>query len=500
MLRLSAIDKSFGATLAVRDVTLEAAPGSVLGLVGENGAGKSTLMKIAGGLIAPDKGIVSLDGAAVSGLDARQILERGIASVFQELTLVRSLTVAENICLLAPPTRPWRSIDRRRLETECRAVLVRYQVTAPPNALVGNLPLGLQQMLEIVRAVRREPKVLLLDEATAALGSTEVKWLASIVAAERARGTVVLFISHRWDEIVAFCQRVAIMRNGQLIDVSDVADLSHDAAVERMTGRRLGATFPPRRMPAEELLLEARGLESPALREVSLTVARGEILGLGGLVGQGQDELLRSLFGAHPLRQGTIVIGGRPCRLRRPSDAIRQRVAYVPQERKIEGLLLHKSVGTNTSLVILRRLSRVFGLIDWRTERTIVRDAISRLRIRTASAAEPVGTLSGGNQQKVLLQKWLLIEPDIVLLNDVTRGVDIATKVQIYEIIAGLAAKGLGIILYSTDAHELVELAHRVVVMVEGSIRTELHGHELTADSIIGAALGTGAIRSATLA
>jgi ribose transport system ATP-binding protein len=490
MLRLAGIDKSFGATRAVRDATLEATPGSVLGLVGENGAGKSTLMKIAGGIVPPDKGTVSLYDVPVSGLSPRGMLARGIASVFQELTLVRSLTVAENICLLAPPKRWWGSIDRARLETECAAVLDRYRVSVRPHALVGELPLGLQQMLEVVRAVRREPNVLLLDEATAALGSAEVNWLADVVDAERARGAIVLFISHRWEEIVAFCQRVAIMRNGQLVGVSSVRDISHDAAVEQMTGRRLGATFPAKRRPMAEPLLEARGLEGAALHGVSLKVSKGEILGLGGLVGQGQDELLRSLFGAHQLRSGVIEINGRPRRLRRPADAIREHIAYVPQERKIEGLLLHKSVATNVSLAILRRLSRLGGLIDWRAERTVVRDAIAQLKIRAASAAEPVGNLSGGNQQKVLLQKWLLIRPSLVLLNDVTRGVDIATKMQIYEIVVELAANGVGVVLYSTDAHELVELAHRVLVMADGSVSAELAGADLTAESIVRAALG----------
>jgi ribose transport system ATP-binding protein len=420
------------------------------------------------------------------------MLARGIASVFQELTLVRSLTVAENLGLLAPPTRIWGSIAPARLEADCGTLLERYGVAAEPAALVGELPLGLQQMLEVVRAIGRQPKVLLLDEATAALGATEVAWLARILAAERARGTIILFISHRWDEIQAFCQRVAIMRNGQLVDVSGVGEISHDQAVEKMTGRRPGATFPPKRAPTAEPLLEVEGLDSAALHGVSFRVAKGEILGLGGLVGQGQDALLRSLFGAHRLRRGRIRIAGQTCRLRRPADAIRQHVAYVPQERKVEGLLLHKSVATNLSLAILKRLSRFGGLIDRRAERAVVRDAIDRLTILTASEAEPVANLSGGNQQKVLLQKWLLTEPALVLLNDVTRGVDIGTKVQIYEIIADLAARGIGVILYSTDAHELVELAHRVLVMARGRVNAELAGQDLSAEAIVHASLSTG--------
>lgn len=492
MLVLQDIGKRFGATQAVQEVSLEASPGAVLGLVGENGAGKSTLMKIAGGIIRPDHGQVSLDGQAISGLDARGMIARGIASVFQELTQVRSLTVAENLGLLAPPRRSWGSIDPARLEADCRALLESYGVAAPASTLVGDLPLGLQQMLEVVRAVRRQPKVLLLDEATAALGATEVAWLANIVAAERARGAIILFISHRWDEIQAFCQRVAIMRNGRLVDVAPVGEISHDQAVEKMTGRRLGASFPPKRPPTATPLLEADGLDSAALHGVSFRLTKGEILGLGGLVGQGQDALLRSLFGVHRLRHGAIRIAGQACRLHHPADAIRHRVAYVPQERKVEGLLLHKSVAANLSLAVLRRLSIFGGFIDRRAERAAVLDAIDKLKIRTASEAQTVSTLSGGNQQKVLLQKWLLTEPALVLLNDVTRGVDIATKVQIYGIIADLAAKGIGIILYSTDAHELVELAHRVLVMARGRINAELAGDSLSAEAIVHASLSTG--------
>ncbi len=497
MLVLQNIDKSFGATRAVQDVTLDAAPGSVLGLVGENGAGKSTLMKIAGGIIRPDRGSVSLDGAAVSGRDARGMISRGIASVFQELTLVRNLTVAENMGILSPPTRIWGSIDRTGLEDECRLALERYHVSARPESQVGDLPLGLQQMLEIVRAVRRRPRVLLLDEATAALGAAEVAWLSHILAEERARGAIILFISHRWDEILAFCQRVAIMRNGHLVEVSAVEEISHDQAVEQMTGRRFGATFPPKRPARIEPLLEVETLESAALHDVTFRVAEGEILGIGGLVGQGQDALLRSLFGAHRLRHGTIRLSGRSYRPRSPRDAIRHRIAYVPQERKAEGLLLHKSLAINLSLAILQKLTGLGGLIQRRKERAIAREAIDLLKIRASSEADLVGSLSGGNQQKILLQKWLLTEPSLVLLNDVTRGVDIGTKIQIYEIIADLAAKGIGVILYSTDAHELVELAHRVLVMVDGRLSAELMGKNLSAEAIVHASLGTKAFDAA---
>jgi ribose transport system ATP-binding protein len=485
MLSYEAIYKDFGATRAVINVTLDAGPGKVLGLVGENGAGKSTLMKIAGGIIRQDRGTVSLDGTLASGLGPAGAIANGIVSVFQELTLVRSLTVAENLFLSAPSRRAWLSIDRRRLEEDAQALLERFDVQISPASLVGELPLGQQQMVEIVRAVNHSPRVLLLDEATAALGAAEVEWLMRIVEAERKRGAIILFISHRWEEITTFCQRVAIMRNGQLVTVADVGDMSHDRAVELMTGARFGGVFPAKRAPSGEPLLEARGLTSDVLNEVDLRLAKGEILGIGGLVGQGQDALLKSLFGDHPLNAGEIALAGVPLDLRSPADAIRRRIAYVPQERKVEGLLLQKSIGANLSFAILPRISRFAGFIDHEAERKIVGEAIDGLKIRASSGSQPVAELSGGNQQKVLLHKWLLTRPAVLLLNDVTRGVDIGTKTQIYAIIAELAASGMGIILYSTDAHELVELAHRVLVMMEGRVQAELVGYRLTAEEIV---------------
>lgn len=500
MLALRSIVKSFGATQAVCGVSIQAEAGLVLGLVGENGAGKSSLMKIAGGIVRPDRGSVNLDGAPIADLDPRKALALGIVSVFQELTLVRSLTVGENLGLSAPPTRPWRSVDGGRLNRDGQGALDAHHVPVRADKTVGDLPLGQQQMVEIVRAVKRKPRVLLLDEATAALGASEVDWLWNLVTAERERGTIILFISHRWEEIETFCQRVAIMRNGELVGDAAVEEMSHDKAVELMTGRRLGIPFPPKRVSqGKTVLLRAESLSSVVLDNVSFTLDAGEILGLGGLIGQGQDALLKALFGDHALKSGTISIAGQVCDLTTPAEAIRHQIAYVPQERKVEGLLLHKSVGFNLTLAILRALSRLGGLIDWRAERRLVSSSISDLKVRTASASEPVESLSGGNQQKVLLQKWLLMKPAVLLLNDVTRGVDIATKVQIYDLIAELASAGLGVLFYSTDAHELVQLGHRVIVMIDGRINADLSGNDLSAEAIVRASTGV-EVRDATAA
>ena len=353
MLSLSRIEKTFGATRALKSVSLEAAGGTVLGLAGENGAGKSTLIKIVSGAVLPDHGSVTLDGKLIALRDTNDAISHGISSVFQELTLVRELSVERNLLLTSAPTNAWGSISQKRARETAKATLARHRLDVDPGASVGDLSLGEQQMLEIVRAVERNSRVLLLDEATSALGDNEVEWLAELIVGLRNSGAIVLFISHRWDEIVRFCNRVAILRNGALVSIADIETVSEDEAVRLMTGQAaVESSFPAKLHSNDKVLLSASGLRSPALRGVSVEIRKGEILGLGGLVGQGQGSLLEALFGAHALIAGTIDIGGAPLERRTPRAAISAGLAYVTQERKSEGLLLAKSVGdniTNTS-------------------------------------------------------------------------------------------------------------------------------------------------------
>ena len=492
MLALHNLSKRYGVTQAVKSVSLTARPGSVLGLVGENGAGKSSLIKMIAGVEQPSAGHVALDGGALTLRDTNDALRHGIASVFQELTLLRSLSVQDNLLLTGGPRHAWRSLNRREGRRVAVEVLRRYELTMPPDASVRALPLGAQQMLEVVRAVERRPKVLLLDEATSALGAHEVEWLIRLVERLRQDGVIVLFISHRWDEIVRFSTRVAIMRNGELVGEADTRTLSEAEAIRLMTGESFEASFPRPPPAGAEIVLRARDLHSSALRGVSFDLRRGEVLGLGGLVGQGQGTLLESLFGAHPLRSGTIELAGRALRLANPAMAIRAGLAYVPQDRKTEGLLLDKSIRVNMTLAILRRLAGIAGLVDREQEQRLVAAAIERFRIEARSSQDRVQTLSGGNQQKVLLEKWLQTRPVALLLNDVTRGVDIGTKLQIYNAIAACAANGAAVILYSTDTLELVGLAHRVLVFKEGRVNQSLAGEAITSQAIVRASLVRG--------
>lgn len=490
MLRISEINKSYGATRAVKSVSIDVKPGTVLGLVGENGAGKSTLIKIVSGAIAPDHGQLSLNQLPITLHNTHDALDLGIASVFQELTLVHDLTVEQNLLLTNAPVTPWRTIDRARVRSDAIAILKRYQLDITPQARVKNLSLGQQQMLEIVRAVERHPQVLLLDEATSALGATEVEWLAKLVDQLRKDGKIVLFISHRWDEIVQFCTRVAVLRNGELMAVADTLSLTENEAVRLMTGHEtFEDTFPPKETSQSAITLTAQNLNSDKLHDVSLELAHGEILGLGGLVGQGQGNLLESFFGAHQLSSGSIQLEGMHLDRLTPRRAIRSGMAYVPQERKSEGLLLDKSVGQNLTLAILDRLQAMLSIIVPGKERDLVTQSIKGAQILTRSGSETISSLSGGNQQKVLLEKWLLTKPTVLLLNDVTRGVDIGTKHQIYKVIAEIAKQGVGVLWYSTDARELVGVAHRILVMLHGRITAELTGSDVTVNRIIHAAV-----------
>ena len=490
MLSLAAIDKSYGATRAVKSVSLDAAPGTVLGLVGENGAGKSTLIKIVSGSVTPDKGTVSLDGRTIAPRDTTEAIALGISGVFQELTMVRELTVEQNLLLTSAPTTLWRGIDRKRMRCMAADILDRYHLAIDPGARVGDLALGQQQSLEIVRAVERNPRVLLLDEATSALGASEVEWLAGLIAELRARKTIALFISHRWDEIARFCNRVAILRNGELVGENETAAFGEDEAVRLMTGQVTAeASFPAKRPAQDAVLVSVTALRSTHLHGVDAALRRGEILGLGGLVGQGQGSLLEALFGAHALDGGDVMAAGVPLRHLTPRRAVAAGFAYVPQERKTEGLLLQKSVAFNLTLAILKNLRAVFGVIDRGAEAIAVSAAIDRSHIRTQGGHESIRNLSGGNQQKVLLEKWLEARPSVLLLNDVTRGVDIGTKRHIYQLIAEIAQRGVGVIWYSTDARELVGVAHRVLVMLHGKVSAELAGAQLTVDNIVRASV-----------
>lgn len=484
------LSKSYGGVHALADASLVALPGEVHALVGENGAGKSTMIKLLGGRTRPDTGTVRINGQPVALSGSNHAHRLGVWTVFQELTLLPWMTVAENLLLGREPRARLGLISRSRLEAAGDAMLAGFGIQhVDPLALVEDISLAQRQIVEIVRAISNEPAILFLDEPTSSLVEREVQWLLERIRRLCTQGCAVVFTSHRWKEIQDIADRITVFRGGR--HVGSFTTLGEDEAVTLMTGRRIETLYPPLpALPASEPVLEVRALTGARLGGASFTLHKGEILGVGGLAGHGHRELMFILFGAERATAGQILVGGKPVRIRNPRQAVSRHIgiALVPEDRKTEGLLLAMSVGDNMSLAILRRLSR-FGLLRQARERRLTQGIVNQLKVRTAGLSSPVGALSGGNQQKVLVGRWLLAEPRILLFYDVTRGVDIATKHEIYELMLRLAAEGRAILFYSSDAEELAHLSHRVLVMREGRIAAELHAPGITAEQIVAAAV-----------
>lgn len=486
-----AVSKAFGGVHALRAASFVACSGEVHGLVGENGAGKSTLIKVLGGRLPPDSGGVVLDGRPVRLSGTADAARYGIGTVFQELTLLPWMSVAENLLIGREPRSAIGLIRRGALAREAEAVLAGLGIHhIDPRALATDISLAERQIIEIARVIIRQPRILLLDEPTSSLAEREVEWLFARIRELRTQGTSIVFTSHRWNEITAIADRITIFRNGR--EVGTFTTIEETEAITLMTGRRVDALYPslppvPRDAPTA---LELAGGSLDGGTEFAFSLAAGEILGIGGLAGQGHRELFLGLFGAPPLRRGRISVGGKPVRIARPADAIRTGlgIALVPEDRKTEGLLLSLPVRDNLSLPLLRKISRL-GVIRGGAEMRMSREMISGLGIRTPTPMQPVGALSGGNQQKVLVGRWLLAESRVLLLYDVTRGVDVATKHEICELIARLAAEGKAILFYSSDTEELAHLCHRVLVLRGGRIAAELTPPMLDAESIVAAAM-----------
>jgi len=498
MAYLEAVDvsKSFGGVHALQGASFEADRGEVHALVGENGAGKSTLIKIISGLLRLDRGQLRLDGQDIR-IDRPVAAQRlGIGTVFQELTLLPHMTVAENLLIGREPRDRFGLIHPGELVRRAARILGGMglqQIRA--DAVVSGLPLAQRQLVEIAKVVSRSPTILLFDEPTSALAEREVAWLFDLIRGLRAEGRTIVFTSHRWNEVRDLSDRITIFRNGQRVGTFAAAEIDENRAVELMTGRHVSALFPPLpALPPADPVLEVSGLASGRIHDVDCTLRRGEILGIGGLQGQGQRDLFLALFGAQRLRAGTIKVGGRPVTIRHPRDAIAAGIgiALVPEDRKAEGLFLPMSVRQNMTLPVLGRLSHL-GYVDARRETQMVGGMVRQLGIRTPGLDQVVGALSGGNQQKVLIGRWLLTDARILLLYDITRGVDVATKHDIYELVTTLSKGGRGIMYYSSDTAEMAHLCHRVLVMREGRVATELRAPEITPDALVRASLQVGA-------
>lgn len=490
------LTKAYGPTVANSEISFSVAAGTVHALLGENGAGKSTTMKLLSGLIRPDAGRISIHGREVSLHSARDAHAAGIQTAFQELTLVPDLTVLDNMMLPRAPRTPLGTLARARTRRAVAAHFAELDLEPDLDALAGELNLATRQKVEIARALFRKPSILLLDEPTSALSGSDVDWLGRIIAEARGRGVTVLFISHRLPEVRAFCDTMTVLRNGRAVRSARVDEVSDGEVVEMIIGRSVENAFPPRRpvrdRRGETPVLATRGLSAgPKLRDIDMALHEGEILGIAGLQGMGQEALFSALFGEEHLRQGRIELDGMPLHLRSPADALDPSVAIglVPEERKTQGLFLKLTGRQNATLPVLRRFQRG-GLIDGRAEARAADGVFTAVGVDRRAHHLPVGAFSGGNQQKIVFAKWLVAESRILLLFDPTRGIDVGTKEQVYALLRAYTDAGGSVLFHSTEIPELVHLCDRVGVLYEGRLTTWLEGEALTESAIMEAALG----------
>ncbi len=491
-LSLSGIRKHFDAVVAVADVGFDVHPGEVHALVGENGAGKSTLMKVAVGFHQPDAGTIDVAGERVTFASIRDAEAAGIAIIPQELDQFLDLTVAENLFVgRRRPRSRWGGIDRETMDEVARATLAKLGVSLDVRSSVRYLSVAQRQIVAIARALVDEARVVIMDEPTAALSEREADRLFRIVQELTSSGVGVVYISHRLEEIFEISDRVTIMRDGEHVATEPTADLDAERLVRLMVGRPMSELYRREAGEAGEVALELEELSLPgAFEEVSLTVRRGEVVGLAGLIGAGRTEVAQAVFGAAPAATGAIRVHGREVRITRPSEAMRLGIAYVPEERGSQGLVREFSIARNISLASLRNLVRR-GLVDRRRERALAERFASTLTIRGAGLDAPVSRLSGGNQQKVVVSKVLAREPDIVLLDEPTRGIDVGAKSEIYELIDRLAADGKAVLVISSELVEVLALSDRVVVMREGRVMGELARDEADQERVMALATAT---------
>jgi ribose transport system ATP-binding protein len=490
--RATGVDRAFGGVQALRDASFAARPGEIHALAGENGAGKSTLIKVLCGLIPADRGVVEIFGQPVRRVVEPAARRRlGMATAFQELSLLPDLSVAENLLLQTPPRGRLGLVRRGQMVPVADAILARFGVDyIDSRATTGDLSVAHRQIVELVRVLATDPRVIILDEPTAALPDRQVEWLSGHMRRLRDEGRCVIFTSHRWREIETLADRVTIFRNGTHVATRE--QVSEAEAVRLMSGRSFEGTYPTiTDIPRGDSALRVTGLRGGRLQGVSFDLRQGEILGVGGLAGQGQRDLFLTLFGAQRAAGGELSVDGQPVVVRRPKDAIRAGlgIAYVPEDRKSEGLFLPLSIRDNIALATLWRRSTA-GFVARTAERGAVASIVAQLRVGAGrSTSQPVGNLSGGNQQKVLMARWLLTDARVLLLFDVTRGVDAATKHDLYELVAALARTGKAILYYSSETEEIASLCHRVLVLREGRIAAELAGPVGDAEQIVAASL-----------
>jgi rhamnose transport system ATP-binding protein len=491
LLQLTDIRKSFAGVQALKGVSFDLRAGEVHALVGENGAGKSTLIKVITGAHLQDEGTFEVDGKLIADNDPVRARALGIAAIYQQPALFPDLTVAENIALGLEPSGGWRLIHWGKRRERARKLLELLGATIDPEVEVRRLSMPEQQLVEIARALGAEARVLIMDEPTASLSDKEVDNLFRVIGQLKARGVGILYISHRLEELPRVADRVTALRDGALVGTRRMNEVNRGDLIRMMVGRDLSAVFPKIEASTGEVVLEVRnlGCRAGGVHNVSLEVRAGEILGLAGLVGAGRTELARVLFGLTPADSGTILLRDLPVTIDGPGRAAELGIAYVPEDRRHHGVILEMSVSANATLATLEAISK-HGLIDFEKERRAALEHVQRLGIKTSTVDTPVGNLSGGNQQKVALARWLAAEPAVLIFDEPTQGVDVGAKAEIHRIMGELVAQGMAIIMISSELPEILGLSDRVMVMHGGTVAGRLDRASATQEAILELALG----------
>ncbi|MFC6091248.1 sugar ABC transporter ATP-binding protein [Saccharothrix lopnurensis] len=492
LLEVHDVTKSFGAVAAVRGVSFPLFGGEAHALVGENGAGKSTVVKVLAGVHEPDRGSIAVDGEVRRLTSPAVARDAGIAVIHQEPTLFPDLSVAENIFIGRQPLGRFGRVDRAAQRAGAVRLFDRLGVRLDPDRPARGLSIADQQLVEIAKALSLDARVLVMDEPTAALSGVEVERLFAVVRALCAQGAAVLFISHRFDEVFALCQRLTVMRDGAWVSTDPVAEVGVEQVVRRMVGRDVSALFPKEDVEPGDVVLEVDGLTRRGVfADVSFSVRAGEVVALAGLVGAGRSEVVRAVFGVDRYDAGRVRVAGAELRPGSPAAAVAAGVALVPEDRRQQGLVVELSVERNATLTRLGSLARL-GLLTGRAERRAAREWTERLRVGYGRLSDAVGTLSGGNQQKVVLAKWLATGPRVLIVDEPTRGIDVGTKAEVHRLLSRLAAQGVAVLVVSSELPEVLGMADRVLVVHEGRIAAELSRAEATEESVLLAATGQG--------
>ena len=492
ILKMINISKSFSGVIALDNVSLSIAPGEVHALMGENGAGKSTLVKILSGIYQKDSGNIFIEGKAVDISSPKEALDLGISMIHQELNPLLAMTVSENIFLGKEPCYGFTSILNRKKQRQLTENLFNaLDIYLDPDARMQELSVAQMQMVEIVKAVSWQSKIIIMDEPTSAITETEVNKLFALIKSLKQKGVAVIYISHKMDEIFRIADTITVLRDGKLIATQPAKELDNPTLIKLMVGREIAQLFPTEQKERGETVLEVENLGNAMFQNISFSAHRGEVLGFAGLMGAGRTEVMETLFGLISYEQGSIKINGKAVKINSPIDAIAQGMALISEDRKLKGLNLKGSVKANLTLSCLSYFSNYLGVVKTEKENRFADGEIKKFRIKARDRSQIVNTLSGGNQQKVVLSKWLATSPQIIIFDEPTRGIDVGAKAEIYALIRELAKEGKTILLVSSEMPEIIGLCDRVIVLHEGKITSELQQSELNQEKIMEAAMGS---------